>query len=324
MPLQILLILHFPLTPCRVFTIPSDLPPSETERSVLSKGLSFISLRTHLNEFHTRPDVELFFHRLHLFDHESFPRPADPFTYLQHSPSTWIPPTGLLPLLIFSLRTVGKTSAVSISLLPSLTLSPSELATLRSLRSNPDIVIKPADKGDAVVVWRTDLYLAEAECQLSDTFSYLPLDHDPTTEHQATVHRTVTDLSSFGDLPSTAFQPTLFGIFFTLLLSHAFKSSEGGIFLHTRSDGRLFNLARLRAKTKVRKVLIRELLFADDAALTSHTEECLQRLIDRIVAACNEFGLIISLKETNIMDVRNAPSINIGNHALKVVQEFTT
>ncbi|XP_067879797.1 dynein regulatory complex protein 1 isoform X2 [Heterodontus francisci] len=69
--------------------------------------------------------------------------------------------------------------------------------------------------------------------------------------------------------------PTLFGIFFSLLLSHAFKSSEEGIFLHTRSGGRLFNLARLRAKTKVLKVLIRELLFADDAALTSHTEECL-------------------------------------------------
>ncbi|XP_067895355.1 uncharacterized protein [Heterodontus francisci] len=82
--------------------------------------------------------------------------------------------------------------------------------------------------------------------------------------------------------------PMLFGIFFSLLLSHAFKSSEEGIFLHTRSGGRLFNLACLRAKTKVRKVLIRELRFADDAALTSHTEVsaeshrqvccCLQRI----------------------------------------------
>ncbi|XP_067902230.1 transmembrane protein 138 isoform X1 [Heterodontus francisci] len=119
--------------------------------------------------------------------------------------------------------------------------------------------------------------------------------------------------------------PTLFGIFFSLLLSHAFKSSEEGIFLHTRSDGRLFNLARLRVKTKVRKVLIRKLLFAGNAALTSHMEECLQRLIDRFAAANNEFGLTISLRKTNIMgqDVRNAPSIKIGNHTLDVVQEFT-
>ncbi|XP_063613563.1 uncharacterized protein LOC134786815 [Penaeus indicus] len=70
--------------------------------------------------------------------------------------------------------------------------------------------------------------------------------------------------------------PTLFGIFFSLLLSHAFGDSDDGIFIHTRSDGGLFNLARLQAKTKVRKVFIRELLFADDAALATHTEAGLQ------------------------------------------------
>ena len=56
--------------------------------------------------------------------------------------------------------------------------------------------------------------------------------------------------------------PMLFGI--GLLLKHAFHTTDG-INLRTRSDGRLFNLARLRAKTNVRKVLIRDMLFADDA-----------------------------------------------------------
>ena len=60
--------------------------------------------------------------------------------------------------------------------------------------------------------------------------------------------------------------PTLFGIFFGLLLKHAFDTTEG-IYLRTRSDGRLFNLARLRAKSKVRDVLIRDMLFADEAAV---------------------------------------------------------
>lgn len=41
--------------------------------------------------------------------------------------------------------------------------------------------------------------------------------------------------------------PTLFGIFYSLLLSYAFRESVDGIFLHTRSDGSLYNLARLRA-----------------------------------------------------------------------------
>ena len=51
--------------------------------------------------------------------------------------------------------------------------------------------------------------------------------------------------------------PTLFGIFFALLLKHAFKSSREGIYLHTRSDGKLYNLSRLRSKSKIREVLIR-------------------------------------------------------------------
>eukprot|EP00061_Rhincodon_typus_P003061 g19183.t1 len=59
-------------------------------------------------------------------------------------------------------------------------LSPTERVALSSLRSNPNLTIKPTDKGGAVVVWRTDLYIEEARHQLSDTSSYRPLDHDPT------------------------------------------------------------------------------------------------------------------------------------------------
>ncbi|KAL8599288.1 hypothetical protein ACOMHN_008003 [Nucella lapillus] len=44
---------------------------------------------------------------------------------------------------------------------------------------------------------------------------------------------------------------TLFGILFSLLLRYAFRQSEEGIYLHTRSDSSLFNLAPLHAKTKV-------------------------------------------------------------------------
>jgi len=42
--------------------------------------------------------------------------------------------------------------------------------------------------------------------------------------------------------------------------------------LHTRSTGGLFNLSRLRAKTKTISVLVREILYADDAALVAHSE----------------------------------------------------
>ena len=65
-----------------------------------------------------------------------------------------------------------------------------------------------------------------------------------------------------------------------MLLKHAFDTITEGIYLHTRSDGRIFNLARLRAKTKVRKVLIRDMLFADDAAVVTHIQEELQSLME--------------------------------------------
>jgi len=71
--------------------------------------------------------------------------------------------------------------------------------------------------------------------------------------------------------------PTLFGIFFSALLAHAFPQ-EDGIMLHTRSTGGLFNLSRLRAKTKTNRVQLRELLCADDAAVVAHSELHLQNL----------------------------------------------
>ena len=109
---------------------------------------------------------------------------------------------------------------------------------------------------------------------------------------------------------------TLFGIFFGLLLKHAFGTTTEGIYLHTRSDGRLFNLARLRAKTKVRKDLIRDMLFADDAAVASHAQEELQSLADCFSQACKDFGLTISLKKTNVLgqDTEAPPVITIDDY----------
>ena len=95
--------------------------------------------------------------------------------------------------------------------------------------------------------------------------------------------------------------PTLCGIFLSLLLNHAFKHFTEGVHIRTRSDGKLFNLAQLRAKTKVHTVLIRELLFADDAALTTHKEEEVQQLISQFSHTCKEFGLTISIRKTEVM-----------------------
>ena len=119
--------------------------------------------------------------------------------------------------------------------------------------------------------------------------------------------------------------PNLFGILFSLLLRHAFGSETEGVYMHTRADGKLFNASRLRAKTKVRPITIRDMLFADDAAVTSHTVEGLRRLMNVFSQACKDFGLTISLKKTNVVgqDVPTLPTTVIENYQLDVVHQFT-
>ena len=57
-------------------------------------------------------------------------------------------------------------------------------------------------------------------------------------------------------------------------------------------------LNSLRAKTRVHEKYVRDLLVADDAAITTHTQEDLQRLLGRFSEACRHFGLTISLAKT--------------------------
>ena len=59
------------------------------------------------------------------------------------------------------------------------------------------------------------------------------------------------------------------------------------------------------------------MLFVDDVALTAHSGEALQRLVNRFAHACREFGLTISLKKTKVS------SIKINDYILEVVEDFT-
>ena len=118
--------------------------------------------------------------------------------------------------------------------------------------------------------------------------------------------------------------PTLFGIFFAVMLKHAFGPAAEGIYLRTRTDGKLFNLSRLRAKTKVQLRCLRDFLFADDAAVTAHSAKDLQQFMTRFSYACQNFGLTISLKKTQVMgqDVDSPPAISINDLELDVIHDF--
>ncbi|KAI0208302.1 Ceramide synthase 1 [Lamellibrachia satsuma] len=96
------------------------------------------------------------------------------------------------------------------------------------------------------------------------------------------------------------------------------SSSTGNVWcLLTHQNRKLFNVAHLRAKTKARRVLIRE----KQEIFLAHTEETLQQLMDKLSHACKEFGLTISIKKTNVMgqDVVMPPPVNINDVTLEVV-----
>ena len=125
--------------------------------------------------------------------------------------------------------------------------------------------------------------------------------------------------------------PTLFTIFFSMMLQRATEDldDEDGVFIRYRTDGSLFNLRRLQAHTKTLEQLIRELLFADDAALVAHTETALQRVTSCFAEAAQLFGLEVSLKKTEVLYqpapqvAYHPPHITIGETELKTVQQFT-
>lgn len=56
-------------------------------------------------------------------------------------------------------------------------LTPFEKTAIRQLKSNREIIIKPSDKGGAVVIMDTALYQAEGLRQLSNRQYYLPISH---------------------------------------------------------------------------------------------------------------------------------------------------
>ena len=123
--------------------------------------------------------------------------------------------------------------------------------------------------------------------------------------------------------------PTLFALYFTAVFLVAFKDNTNGVYIRYRTTGKLFNIRRFKANTKVAVALIRDLLYADDCDLVAHTEEDLQDLVTCFDASCKAFGLEINLKKTEIM-LQVAPGreyvkpkVFVRDKELKVVKSFT-
>ena len=84
---------------------------------------------------------------------------------------------------------------------------------------------------------------------------------------------------------------TLFSMMFSAMLTVVFQDGDNGIPVRYRFDGKLFNLRRLQAKSKVQTEVLDDFLFADDIAKGAPTEEKMQKDVDQVSDSCDSYAL---------------------------------
>ena len=119
--------------------------------------------------------------------------------------------------------------------------------------------------------------------------------------------------------------PTLFSMMFSAMLTAAFQDGDNGIPIRYRFDGKLFNLRRLQAKSKVQTEVLDEFLFADDMAKGAPAEEMMQKGVDQSSDSRDNYGLTISIKKTEVVYqlAPGKPTITVKGQRLQVVDKFT-
>ncbi|XP_061190260.1 uncharacterized protein LOC133198133 [Saccostrea echinata] len=155
----------------------SSVPLSESETSLLSKGLNFCPTPHEIDE--KQP-------QLHDLEEHKLYRPK----------SDWEPAPGKCGALESYIDAVESDIEKLLSMPDKApdNLSKEERSALQSLKNRDDIVIKKADKGSTVVVLDKETYMAEAHRQLSDERFYKKLGSDPTKEFSTAITKTLDEI----------------------------------------------------------------------------------------------------------------------------------
>lgn len=126
--------------------------------------------------------------------------------------------------------------------------------------------------------------------------------------------------------------PTLFSIYIAAVLHLAPGEPPQVIPLRYRTDCNVFNLARLKAKTKIKSIVARELQYADDAEAGALTEVRLQTTVDVFTEAYGRLGLQVNTRKSKVLyqpaptpqqQQDPPPAIKIHGKTLENVQHFT-
>nr|VZI40714.1 unnamed protein product [Spirometra erinaceieuropaei] len=112
----------------------------------------------------------------------------------------------------------------------------------------------------------------------------------------------------------------------------AYRDKRPGIRIAYRTDGHLLNQRRMHSRSRVSTTTVHKILFADDCALNTTSEEEMRRSMDLFSAACENFGLVINTQKTVIMHQpppntvthpnSPPPQISVNGTQMQVVENF--
>ena len=194
-----------------VVTIPEDLPLDDHEKSLLSKGLNYIPTAALSDECKARADCKNFFWRVCLKAHFHSEQESsvngqnanrsDDFTQCNFES---LQPPGKFADYFITKGWIEVSKYNFKQRLMKTNLTPQEKAALTSLRQCSDIIIKPEDKGGAVMVLAQHLYIQEAKGQLLDNNYYQQQDRNSTMDNNNTISRVINGAFMKGELLESA------------------------------------------------------------------------------------------------------------------------
>lgn len=187
------------------------------QRNILSYGMNFCptpnlidpgELRTDLDQLHRRLRLASKFQGeetdiCDLYTEEENNHASIPFAHRKFKVKSCYNPTG--PPNLEAMITSNEMDLNKRGEFPRLSnnISPKERKAIRELRDNEKIVIKPADKGSAVVIQNREDYLAEGYKQLSDIQFYQKQTIDLTHKHMSEVQEFISELFMTGEIDHT-------------------------------------------------------------------------------------------------------------------------
>ena len=176
----------------------SDVSLTENERKVLSNGLKFCptpgephmgDVRRDLDKFHRSLRLKHHFGKMNI-QNEGGPSTGpfkDTSKLKLQSNSNWNLLNG--PVNLESIIHMNELGLLESDIKdPSKhNITSTERASIKNLAQNTIVVIKPADKGGAIVIQNREDYVMEGERQLSDPRFYKKVDKDLTTTHNSEI-----------------------------------------------------------------------------------------------------------------------------------------